>query len=287
MTKPPVRLSNCYVPLAPTPEGNKDEKAKRESGDGKTTRASHSLRRLIIDSDVMPSAAGSALVELGHTKVICQVIGPITASSNQVPPSVQLNMDEGTLYCEVKYAAHVGYPTSALVASNVTTLDQSGQQLSSSRVNSWTMAREADLSSRLLTALSPAVPLKQYPKCALLVKAIILQDDGCALPACIAAASLALTNAAVEVYDLVTSCSVAVCRDGTLLADPDLEEEQGAEALVTLAVLPSWKEVSLWEQSGKLTPEVGNEAIHLCRDGCRTMQRFLRDHLLYRHEEEK
>jgi exosome complex component MTR3 len=230
----------------------------------------------------MPSAPGSALVELGHTKVICQVLGPVTASSDLVPSSVQLSMEGGTLYCEVKYSPHVGYPTPALVASSVSSMDH--QQFSHSKINSWTVTRETDLSSRLLTALSPAVPLQQYPKCALLVRVTILQDDGSALAACIAAASLALTHAGVEVYDLVTCCSVAVT-DGTLLVDPDLQEEKEADAVVTLAMLPNWKEVSVWEQSGRLTPEVGNEAINLCRDGCRTMHRSLRDHVLEQYSE--
>ena len=150
------------------------------------------------------------------------------------------------------------------------------------------MTRETDLSSRLLSALSAAVPLQQYPKCALVVRVSILQDDGSVLPACVTAASLALANASVEMYDLVTCCSVAVVNNNNeqteqqhqLLADPDLEEERRADALVTLAILPNWKEVSLWEQSGKLSPAMANQAIDICRDGCRTMQRFARDHLL-------
>ena len=283
MTRKTVKLSNCYIPLRQSVEETKQASKKRSSGDGRNTeRESHSLRRLVIESNVLSLAPGSALVELGHTKVLCQVHGPVTATSDLIPSSVQLSMETGTLYLPVKYLPHVGYPTSDLVASMVTSVDQ--PHVSAGKINSWAVSRETDLSSRLFSALSAAVPLKQYPKCAIIVQTTVLQDDGSALPACIAAATLALTNASVEIFDLVSSCSVAVAEDGTLLADPDLQEERDANALVTLAVLPNWKEVSLWEQSGQLSPEQANRAIDLCRDGCRTMHRFLRDHLLEQND---
>jgi exosome complex component MTR3 len=300
MPRTAAKLSNCYVPLplsSLTKVSVSKEKTKRklpterDSGDGsKTKRDEHSLRRLFLESGVIPSAAGSALVELGHTKVIAQMIGPVTASSDQVPSFIELSMEEGTLHCEVKYSPNTVFPTSTLLAASVSTMDHhSTNQLSSGKINSWTIARETDLSSRLSSALAAAVPLKQYPKCALILKITVLQDDGNVLAACITAASLALADAAVEMYDLVTCGSVAV-RQGTgelaLLADPDLAETQDADAVVTLAVLPNWKEVTLWEQSGSLSPDKVNQAMELCRDGCRTMHRFMREHLLQQAESE-
>lgn len=293
MPRTGAKLSNCYEPL-PLSSGSKLSKStkdqskrklpeKRPSGDGKTTRNEHALRRLFLESNVIPSAAGSALVELGHTKVIAQVIGPVTATSEHVPSFLELSMEEGTLHCEVKYAAHSGYPTSNLIASSVSTMDHSGSQFSSGRINSWTIARETDLASRLSSALAAAVPLKQYPKCALVLKLTILQDDGCVLPACITAASLALADASVEVYDQVTCGTVAVV-NGKLLADPDLAETTAADAVMTLALLPNWKEVTLWEQSGRMTPKLANESMELCRDACRTMHRFMREHLIQQYE---
>jgi exosome complex component MTR3 len=297
MPRTAAKLSNCYVPLplsslsklSVSKDKNKRKlPTERDSGDGnKTKRNEHSLRRLFLESGVIPSAAGSALVELGHTKVIAQAVGPVTASSDQVPSSIELNMEEGTLHCEVKYAPHTGFPASTLLAASVSTMDHhSTNQLSSGKINSWTIARETDLSSRLSSALAAAVPLKQYPKCALILKITVLQDDGNVLAACITAASLALADAAVEMYDLVTCGSVAVAKGGSdsdelaLLADPDLAETQDADAVVTLAVLPNWKEVTLWEQSGSMSPDKVNQAMELCRDGCRTMHRFMREHLL-------
>lgn len=299
MPRTAAKLSNCYVPLplsslakvsVSKDKGKRKLPTERDSGDGsKTKRSEHALRRLFLESGVIQSAAGSALVELGHTKVIAQMIGPVTASSDQVPSFIELNMEEGTLHCEVKYSPNTGFPTSTLLAASVSTMDHhSTNQLSSGKINSWTIARETDLSSRLSSALAAAVPLKQYPKCALILKITVLQDDGNVLAACITAASLALADACVEIYDLVTCGSVAVMQGGelALLADPDLAETQDADAVVTLAVLPNWKEVTLWEQSGSLSPDKVNQAMELCRDGCRTMHRFMREHLLQQAQSE-
>lgn len=281
MTKPAFELSNCYVPLELPPQEatTATKKKERQSGDDTTTRTSHALRRIHIDSQVLADQ-GSALVELGHTKVICQVTSPVYASSPLLPSSVPLNMDEGTLYCEVNYLPHASYPAARILAASATPLDQSHQQFSAARISTHRYSRESDLSARLLSALQAAVPLQQYPKCCIRVLVTVLQDDGSVLSACLAAASVALTHASVELYDVVTACQVAVREDGVLLADPDLEEEETAEAVVTLALLPNWKEVSLLEQSGVMSMAQTNQAIDLCRDGCRTMHRFVRDHLL-------
>lgn len=293
------RLANCYVPLhlpgtngnitqgdTTTKTKNKQELLNRDSGDSgsnNSSRSSHALRRLKLESAVIPSATGSSLVELGHTKVICSVTAPVT---EQIPPSLSgsLDMEQGTLHCQVKYLQQIGYPTSTLVASTPSSLDQ--YEISSGQVRSWTIKRETDLAVRLTSALAAAVPLRQYPKCAIIIHVTVLQDDGSVLPACITAASLALVDAAIEVYDLVTACSVSVVDvaedtdDLILLADPSLEDLEVSKAEVTLAMLPNWKEVTLWEQAGRLSPAVANQAMELCRDGCRTMHKFMREHTI-------
>jgi exosome complex component MTR3 len=161
--------------------------------------------------------------------------------------------------------------------NTATTLDS--QHASMGRINSDTMTLEADLSSNLHAALLPSVPLKQFPKCLLTVNVTILQDDGSALSACIVAASLALADANVELYDLVSSCAVAVL-GSQIVADPTEDELAAANASVVLAILPSWKDVTLWQQSGKLSGDQAAQAVDLCRDGCRTLQRFMRQTLV-------
>lgn len=119
-----------------------------------------------------------------------------------------------------------------------------------------------------------------------------MQGGGSDFPACVTAASLALADAGVEIYDLVSSCSVAVvrkenygiqinnCDSFYLLADPTDEETQKADGIVTLSILPNWKEVTLWDQTGRLPAHLSSEALELCRDGCTTIYEFMRQCLV-------
>lgn len=273
-------LSNCYVPLlsvsSDTSKSLKQRQAHlvstRSNGDG-APRGPLALRRLCLETSVLSTASGSALVELGHTKVLCRVEGPITATDS----FSNTNMDEGVLQCEVKYLPLVGIKPQSSVGNTVTTLDS--QQVSTGRLNAITMKKEADLSSNVHAALLPSVPLEQFPKCLLTVSITILQDDGSALSACIVAASLALADANVELYDMVSSCTVAVL-GSDIIADPTEDEMAVADASVVLAILPTWKDITLWYQSGKLSGDRASQAVDLCRDGCRTMQRFMRQCLV-------
>lgn len=281
-------LSNCYVPL-PLPPPNtiktREERQKhliatRSNGDG-GSRGPLALRRLLLETSVLSTASGSALVELGHTKVLCRVEGPLTVTDYSTNT---INMDEGVLQCDVKYLPLVGIKPQSSVGNTVTTLDS--QQVSAGRLNAATMKLESDMSNNLQAALLPSVPLEQFPKCALKVDISILQDDGSALSACIAAASLALADSNVELYDLVSSCTVAVLRDD-IIADPTEDEMAVADASVVIALLPSLKDVTLWFQSGKLSGERASQAVDLARDGCRTMQRFMRQCLIDSSESNK
>lgn len=65
---------------------------------------------------------------------------------------------------------------------------------------------EKDLSLQVQRALSMCVRLDKYPKSTVDVYCLVLQDDGGALSAAICAGSLALADAGIECFDLVTAC---------------------------------------------------------------------------------
>jgi exosome complex component MTR3 len=295
MTRNYANLSNCYKPLPfslskDNKAIDKDASLQRDAGGhGQPPRIHTELRLLCLELGVT-SATGSALVELGHTKVLCEVIGPTTDITSVANYSQQqVSMEQGTLLCHVQYLPNVGYPVNLLVGSSAsgiaTESTQQQQQPSAGRINTQIGGQEKELSNQILSSISSAVPLKAYPKNAIILQLTILQDDGSALSACTIAASLALINASIEVYDMVTSCTVAVLNNNIensplLLADPTFAEMAQADAIVTLSLLANWKEVTLWNQSGKMSSSLANQAISLCRDGCRTMHKLMRNALL-------
>ena len=117
----------------------------------------------------------------------------------------------------------------------------------------------------------------------------VLQSDGGVLGACVMGASLALADAGVKMRDLVCASSAAVMmktedNDGGkkkkvtyhAIADPTEDEILQACGVVTIAMMPNWKECTVWDQFGKMPIEASSEAMELARDGCVTCHKFLK-----------
>ncbi|VEU39245.1 unnamed protein product [Pseudo-nitzschia multistriata] len=307
MPRRPAKLSNCYVPLPlPTAGGPGGDALAPGRGnarpDGRAT--GHELRQLCMETSVISGAMGSCLVELGHTKVLveahlCQAAGNGPGGRGSSSSNEATN-DIGSLRCHARHAPHVGIDRVSQRSSSLLPLDGSGgnkggpsaaPSASAGKMNQELAVRESDLSRGIAAALLPVVVLEKYPKSSVVVNATVLQDDGSCLSVAILAASMALVDARVELRDLVASCTVAVATtkgdgeegggdDVVYLADPTHRESSGEGervALICLAMTPNQKEVTLWNQSGRLTSEMASHAMDLCRDGCRTMHRFMRE----------
>lgn len=275
-----LTLSNCYTPLVVTTPSSSDQQVdpiiqsptgisasairsgivgSRSNGDGQTRSASQ-LRRLHLAVDISSTALGSSLVELGHSKVLCHVVhGDVNAS----------NVEEGVVEVTVEWATNFG-----LVAlPEVSGLDQH----TAARTTS-TKTMSVDYATKIKEALLPAmVSLQHLPKAVISVVLTILQDDGSILSACIMAASLALSNASLELYDLVTSCTVCCMDNGVVLVDPTSDELDASLGSLTLTMLYGWKEVTHWQQTGAV---VGSKAMDLANEGCRTLAKFMRECLV-------
>ena len=127
----------------------------------------------------------------------------------------------------------------------------------------------------------------------------VLQSDGGVFGAAVMGASLALVDAGVQMRDLVCASSAAVMMkkiedkdDGGggkkskkmmkkkvtyhAIADPTEDEILQACGVVTIAMMPNWKECTVWDQFGKMPIEASSEAMELARDGCMTCHKFLK-----------
>ncbi|KAL7468398.1 hypothetical protein ACHAXS_008627 [Conticribra weissflogii] len=227
--------------------------------------------------------------------------------------------DDGkaVLLCQVRYLAQVGLRPESLARDSVggdvsnsnsnsnaaasggripkdaLSTSQDAAPYASSSSAAW--ADETHLSRRLREALSPSVILDGLGrKRCVEVYVHVLQSDGGVLGAAVAAATLALVDAGVGVRDLVCVGSAAVVvvagdamgddgnaeRKEVVLADPNEEELLRAEGVVTIAMMPNWREVTVWDQCGRMSIEASREAVEVARDGCVTVAKFLRNSLL-------
>lgn len=303
-------LSNCYTPLPlPRPDPSSPPTNDDELGSSSSStsvqrdggRAPRALRRLHLSRSVLAASSGSSLVELGQTKVICSVRGPRSSGSSSLAMGGGAGggewSDGGVLNVEVRYAPQFGVnPEIAAMGTHAAVDAPSHGGTSGGGHN--LMTEESELASRLRDAILPAVlNLDALTKSAVDVLCVVLQSDGGILGACCAAASVALVDAGVEMADTVGSCTVAAVASAggntakggndekeeeelILLVDPTETELRRAAGTVTIAMLPTFREVTSWEQTGRLPPEVSRAALEVCRDGCSTMQKFMRNCLV-------
>ena len=156
---------------------------------------------------------------------------------------------------------------------------------------------ETYLSHRLSEALSPSViSLDEVSKSKMCIEVYVevLQSDGGVFNAAVVGASLALADAGIAMRDVVCAASAAVMKiedvnnnedDNTkkkkvkyvAIADPTEDEILQASGVVTIALMPNWREVTVWDQFGKMPLSASTEAIELARDGCVTLHKFVKN----------
>ena len=153
---------------------------------------------------------------------------------------------------------------------------------------------ETYLSHRLLEALSPSViSLDEVSKSKMCIEVYVevLQSDGGVFNAAVVGASLALADAGVAMKDVVCAASAAVMKiednedDDTkkkkvkyvAIADPTEDEILQASGVVTIALMPNWREVTVWDQFGKMPLSASTEAMEMARDGCVTLHKFVKN----------
>lgn len=169
---------------------------------------------------------------MGRTKVVVAVFDP-----REIPKNNKFK-EQGDLYCDFKFS-----PFSC-----------------TRRKPPMPDAEEKSLAAALKRALQPAVCRYTFPNFQVDIFANVLENDGCTLAAAIIAAGLAIANAGIPTYDVITASTVAIC-DERFLLDPTAAEEEYAclkgktHGVLTIARLASLEQVSEMYLSGFLTPE--------------------------------
>lgn len=230
-----VSLNRRSTPLI-SPQGI------REDG-----RHLHECRPAFLQTGAVNAAAGSAYAEFGQTKVIVSVFGPRESKK------AQAYSDIGRLNCHVSFASFSG-----------SVRGRAGQG-----------AEEKEYSQMLHKALEGAVALHTFPKTTVDVFALVLQSGGGDLPVVISCASLALADAGIVMYDLVSAMSLS-CFDKKLLLDSTLEEENSHDGSLMLACMTSRNEITQLSLSGEWPQMRLSEGLNLCLDACGKLAELMR-----------
>lgn len=201
------------------------------------------------------------MIELAHTKVLCSVFGPHATDGRDFS-------EQGQLECSLRFASFA----------------RRGRE----RQNPAGSAEEKALSLALSAALAASVQLHLLPKSTIAVHALVLEDDGGALPAAVSCASLALADAAIELYDLVASCGCAMLPTAAdapadaaahIALDATASELASATGTLSVAIMPSLDQVTLLRQEGRAPFERVGESLQLALSGCRLLHQKMTDAL--------
>lgn len=219
-------------------------------------RKPHEIRRLRAQLGPLASAGsscggGSASIEMGLTKTVATVSGPLA--------------------CERRSEER---PDRAVLDVNVyqTPFAPPGDR----RVTSSNDRRMMELSHQLKRALEATLLLHLYPKSRLQINVSIISEDGGRLCAAINAASLACVDAGIPMKDLLCSCSAGYAGEGTTLVDLNRREESsyGGQPAVNLpcAMLPQRDTVVLSQCEARL-PDIDtlDRVMLAAMDGCQAV----------------
>lgn len=191
-------------------------------------------------------------MELGSTKLTCAVYGPRNSSGRTTGSKAYSPL--GNLNCEIEFLPFSSYVRRPYQKD----------------------AEETELSAILESSLEPAVRRDLFPNAHVDIYISVLQDDGSVLAASILAASTALAQAQIEMYDSVVACS-ALIHESMVIVDPTqtevsiLGKEARSRALVTCALMPNMNRVTQVHSVGPLSSSLLQETLNMTMDGAKAV----------------
>ena len=142
--------------------------------------------------------------------------------------------------------------------------------------------REKEISKVIREALEPAILLEDYPRTAIDVFIEILQSDGGSRCAGVTVASVALSDAGINMRDIVSACAAGKI-DGKVVLDLSDIEDQKGQADMPIAILPNLNEVTLLQLDGIITPSEFKDIFNLATSGAKKLYEIQKDSLLKKY----
>ncbi len=228
-----------------------------ENGERLDGRKPDELRDVEMEVGVLKEADGSAMVEIGNTRVIASVFGP-----QDLHPRHLQESDRAVLKMRYNMAPF--------------SVDDRMQPGPNRR------AKEIQLVAK--KALEPALELEHFPRAGIDISMEIIESDGGTRVTGITAAGLALADAGIPMKGLVSACASGLV-DETPVLDVMGEEDKYGNADIPIATINGGDEITLLQMDGDLTPEEVEECVELAKEGCKTLHEMQREALLEKYEE--
>ena len=213
------------------------------------------LRPIKMEVGQLKNADGSAYIEFGKNKIVAAVYGP-----KEVHPKHMVLPDRALIRCRYHMAPF--------------SVDE--------RKNPAPSRREIEISKVIREALEPALIAEDYPRAAIQIFVEVLQSDGGSRVAGITASSLALSDAGINMRDLVVGCSSGIV-DGQVVLDLNDTEDKEGSGDMPVAFMPNLNQVTPLQVDGIYTPENFRKAFELAMTGGRMVYEMQRKALLEKY----
>ncbi len=197
------------------------------------------LRPIKIELGVLKNADGSAIFQMGNTKVIAAVYGP-----------------------KEMHPRHMALPDRTVLRVRYHMTPFSTDE----RKNPAPSRREIELSKVIREALEGVILTELFPRATIDIFMEVLQADAGTRLVSLMAASMALADAGIPMRDLVAGVAVGKA-DGVLVLDLNEPEDMWGEADLPVAMMPSLNKIVLLQLNGNLTPQEFREALSLAKKG--------------------
>ncbi|RYR21089.1 hypothetical protein Ahy_B03g066333 isoform D [Arachis hypogaea] len=214
------------------------------------------MRQIRAEIGAVSRADGSAIFEMGNTKVVAAVYGPREVNNFSICISALFDMI--AIRCEYSMA-------------NFSTGDRKRKPKGDRRSTEISMVIRQTMEACIMTHLMPRSQIDIYVQ--------VLQADGGTRSACINAATLALSDAGIPMCDLVTSCSAGYL-NSTPLLDLNYVEDSAGGPDVTVGILPKLNKVTLLQMDSKLPIDILENVMQLATEGCKAVANYIREILL-------
>lgn len=245
--------------LLPTKKANASNKPTNGIATHSSRRGPTQLRPIKMKVNTISHAAGSAYVETDSTKVICGIYGPRQSSR-------LMFSSKGILWCDVKFAPFAN----------------SGSRIDHRDIS----PKEKNYSNILSDTLSVSIQLDKFPKSKLEAYVCVLQTESMSSTLCasIICVSLALANAGIEMYGLVSACSAALVNETPIL-EPSMEQlTNSSSGSLCLAYMSTLNQITHVQQTGMLNLVQTKSLFDLCTDGCEMVHSLMQDCLLKHYQ---
>jgi len=206
---------------------------------------------------LLKKAAGSAQVNWGKNKVVAGVYGP-----REVFPKFLSDPYQAIINARYIMAPFSGSEEHGRAGPN---------------------RRSQEISKVIRHVFENNIILQEFPKTGIDIQMEVIQSDGGTRVTALAAASLALIDAGIPVYDLVTPISVGKV-GGKIIVDLDKDEDNFGEGDMPMAFSLRTGELLLWQMDGMMTRSELEQAVNMGFEAAQKVRQVQEDALKEKYE---